>query len=74
MRRDNLDVVLNNMERNPEGWHLDEFRARHVGGVSIWLGGGILGYHIEKPEYQELGLRDRFRLHKVIKTLRAQRR
>lgn len=73
MRRDNLDVVLNNMERNPEDWHLDEFRARHVGGVSIWLGGGILGYHIEKPEYQELGLRDRFRLHKVIKTLRAQR-
>ena len=44
-----------------------------MGGVSIWLGGGILGYHIEKPEYQELGLRGRFRLHKHIKTLRERK-
>lgn len=70
MRRDNLDVIFHNMERKPEDWHVDQFRARHAGGVSIWLGGGILGYHIEKPEYQELGLRDRFRLHKLIKALR----
>ncbi len=71
MGQDNLDVILHNMERNPEDWHLDDFRARHRGGVSIWLGGGILGYHIEKPQYQEFGLRDRFRLHKHIKALRT---
>ncbi|MDP7157674.1 MAG: hypothetical protein QGF03_11090 [SAR324 cluster bacterium] len=73
MQRDNLDVILHNMERKPEDWHVDNFRARHMGGVSIWLGGGILGYHIEKPEYQELGLRGRFRLHKHIKTLRERK-
>ena len=30
MGQDNLDVILHNMERKPEDWHLDDFRARHL--------------------------------------------
>jgi hypothetical protein len=69
MRADNLNVILNNMARNPDDWRLDEFHAHHKSGVNIWIGNGVFGYHIEKPQYQEIGLIDKFKLHRQLKLL-----
>ena len=74
MRAENLYVILHNMERNPDDWRLDEFHAFHKGGVKIWIGNGVFGYHIEKPEYQELGLIERFKLHQQINFLIANKK
>ena len=69
MRADNLNVILHNMSRNPADWKINKFHAQHKSGVRIWIGNGLYSYHIEKPEYQELGLIERFKLHKQIKLL-----
>ena len=69
MRADNLNVILNNMARNPDDWRLDEFHAHHKSGVKIWIGNGVFSYHIEKPEYQEIGLIEKFKLHRQLKLL-----
>ena len=69
MIADNLNVILHNMSRNPADWKLDKYHALHKSGVKIWIGNGLYSYHIEKPEYQELGLIERFRLYKQIKLL-----
>ena len=69
MRADNLNVILHNMSRNPADWKLDKYHAVHKNGVKIWIGNCLFSYHIEKPEYQELGLIERFRLNKQIKLL-----
>jgi hypothetical protein len=37
--------------------------------VNIWIGNGVFGYHIEKPQYQEIGLIDKFKLHRQLKLL-----
>jgi hypothetical protein len=37
--------------------------------VKIWIGNGVFGYHIEKPEYQEIGLIEKFKLHRQLKLL-----
>ena len=70
MSNENLRVILHNMSRNPEDWKFDEFRARHKNGVTIWIGSGVFGYHVEKPEYQEISLIERFKLHQQIKKIR----
>ncbi len=57
------------MARNPGDWRLDEFHAFHKSCVKIWIVNGVFGYHIEKPEYQELGLIERFKLHQQINLL-----
>ena len=69
MRADNLNVILHNMSRNPADWKLDKYHALYKSGFKILIGNGLYSYHIEKPEYQELGLIERFRLHKQIKLL-----
>ena len=69
MRADNLNVILHNMTRNPNDWRLDVFHAHHKSGVKIWIGNGVFGYHIEKPEYQEIGLIEKFKLHRQLKLL-----
>ena len=69
MRADNLNVILHNMARNPDDWRLDEFHAHHKSEVKIWIGNGVFGYHIEKPEYQEIGLIEKFKLHRQLKLL-----
>ena len=69
MRADNLNVVLHNMARKPNDWRLDEFHAHHKSGVMIWIGNGVFGYHIEKPEYQEIGLIEKFKLLRQLKLL-----
>ena len=69
MKADNLNVILHNMSRNPGDWKINKFHALDKSGVKIWIGNGLYSYHIEKPEYQELGLIERFRLHKQIKLL-----
>ena len=69
MRADNLNVILFNMARNPDDWRLDEFHAHHKSGVKIWIGNGVFSYHIEKPEYQEIGLIEKFKLHRQLKLL-----
>ena len=58
------------MECNSEDWKIDNYHAIHRSGVKIWIGNGILGYHIEKPTYQDLGWIDKFKLHKQIKNLK----
>ncbi|MGA1598517.1 MAG: hypothetical protein ACO4AU_05650 [bacterium] len=68
-RKNNLDVIINSLERKPDEWRVDEFWARHQSGVTLWIGNGFLGYHVEKPEYQEFGLLERIRLHKAVKAL-----
>jgi hypothetical protein len=37
--------------------------------VKIWIGNGLFGYHLEKPEYQEIGFLEKFKLHQQIKLL-----
>ena len=69
MRADNLNVILHNMACNPYDWRLDEFHAHHKSGVKIWIGNGVFSYHIEKPEYQEIGLIEKFKLHRQLKLL-----
>ena len=69
MRADNLNVILHNMACNPNDWRLDEFHAHHKSGVKIWIGNGVYSYHIEKPEYQEIGLIEKFKLHRQLKLL-----
>ena len=69
MRANNLNVILHNMSRNPADWKISKFYALHKSGVKIWIGNGLYSYHIAKPEYQELGLIERIRLHKQIKLL-----
>lgn len=58
------------MAHTPEEWSLDEFRAKHKSGLSIWTGNGVFGYHIEKPEYHDLDLFARFKLHSALKTMK----
>ena len=69
MKADNLKVILHNMARNPDDWRVDDFHALHKSGVKIWIGNGLFGYHLEKPEYQEIGFFEKFKLHKEIKLL-----
>ena len=69
MRADNINVILLNMARNPDDWRLDEFHAHHKSGVKIWIGNGVFSYHIEKPEYQEIGLIEKFKLYRQLKLL-----
>ena len=69
MRADNLNVILLNMARNPDDWRLDEFHAHHKSGVKIWIGNGVFSYHIEKPEYQEMGLIEKFKLQRQLELL-----
>ena len=69
MRADNLNVILHNMARNPDDWRLDEFHAHHKNGVKIWIGNGVFGYHFEKPEYQENGLIEKYKLQRQLKLL-----
>ena len=69
MKADNLKVILHNMARNPNDWRLDDFHALHKSGVKIWIGNGLWGYHLEKPEYQEIGFFEKLKLHQQIKLL-----
>ena len=69
MRADNLNVILLNMAGNADDWRLDEFHAHHKSGVKIWIGNGVFSYHIEKPEYQEIGLIEKFKLQRQLKLL-----
>ena len=69
MKADNLNIILHNMARNPNDWRLDDFHARHKSGVKIWIGNGLFGYHLEKPEYQEIGFIEKFKLYQQIKLL-----
>ena len=69
MRANNLNIILHNMKCKTEDWKIDSFRAIHKSGLKIWIGNGLLGYHIEKPEYQELGWFEKYKLHRHIKHL-----
>jgi len=69
MRADNINVILHNMACNPEDWRLDSFHAFHKNGLKIWIGNGLIGYHIEKPTYQELSWIEKYKLHIQIKQL-----
>tara|TARA_B100000700_G_C14992817_1_gene832184 strand:- start:1168 stop:1428 length:261 start_codon:yes stop_codon:yes gene_type:complete len=69
MRAKNLNVILHNMECKSEEWTIDNFHAKHRSGLKIWIGNGFLGYHIEKPKYQELGLIEKYKLHKKLQNL-----
>ena len=69
MKADNIKVILHNMAYNPADWTLDQYRALHKSGVRIWIGNGLLSYHIEKPKYQEISFPEKLKLHKQIKLL-----
>ena len=57
------------MEYNSKDWRIDNFHAIHRSGLKIWIGNGLLGYHIEKPKYQELGWIEKYKLHRQLKIL-----
>ena len=57
------------MDCKPEEWRIDNFHAIHKSGLKIWIGNGLLGYHIEKPTYQELGFIEKYKLHSKLKIL-----
>jgi len=69
MRADNVNVILHNMANRPDDWTVNKFHALHKSGVKIWIGNSVFGYHIKKPEYQELGLIDKYKLHRQLKLL-----
>ena len=69
MRANNLNIILHNMKCKTEDWEIDSLRAIHKSGLKIWIGNGLLGYHIEKPAYQELGWFEKYKLHRQIKHL-----
>ncbi len=69
-QKNSIDVVLNNMTRKPEEWRVDRYRARHRSGVSIWIGNGLINYHVEPPHAQELSWRERLKLRKALEILR----
>ena len=69
MRDNNLNIILHNMNCNANDWRLDQFRAIHRSGLKIWIGNGFLGYHIEKPKYQELGWIEKYKLYRQLKLL-----
>jgi hypothetical protein len=69
MKADYLNVILHNMARKPAAWRLDDLHALHRSGVTLWIGNGLFGYHLEKPEYQEIGFLEKFKLHQQIKLL-----
>ena len=52
-KKESLDVIINDMNRNPHHWRLDQFRAMHRNGMKIWIGNGFFGYHVEQPNYYE---------------------
>ena len=66
---DNIKVILHNMSRNPDHWRINDFHAIHKSGVKIWIGNGLLGYHLEKPQYQEIGFFEKLKLHQQLKIL-----
>ena len=72
LKDEKLDVILNNMQRNPNHWRIDQFRAIHRSGVRIWIGNGLWGYHIEAPNYYEPSLRERLKLRRLLKQLKQQ--
>ena len=69
MRANNLNIILHNMDCNSEDWRINTFHAIHKSGLKIWIGNGLLGYHIEKPKYQELGWIEKYKLHRQLKHL-----
>lgn len=71
-RKERLDVIINDMDRNPQHWHLDQFRATHRNGMRIWIGNGLFGFHVEKPNYYEPTFREKLQLRKALQRLRAQ--
>ncbi len=58
------------MDCNSKDWTIDNFHAIHRSGLKIWIGNGILGYHIEKPINQDLSFIDKYKLHKKLKNLK----
>ena len=70
-KKESLDVIINDMNRNPHHWRLDQFRAMHRNGMKIWIGNGFFGYHVEQPNYYEPTLREKWQLHKALRRLRA---
>jgi hypothetical protein len=68
-KEERIDVLVQDMARNPHQWRMDSFRLMHRNGVKIWIGNGLFGYHVEKPHYYEPNLREKWRLHKAIKAL-----
>tara|TARA_B100000700_G_C14594218_1_gene646060 strand:- start:383 stop:637 length:255 start_codon:yes stop_codon:yes gene_type:complete len=70
MRSNNLNIILHNMDCNSKDWTIDNFHAIHRSGLKIWIGNGILGYHIEKPINQDLSFIDKYKLHKKLKNLK----
>ena len=70
-KKESLDVIINDMKRNPHHWRLDQFRVMHRNGMKIWIGNGFFGYHVEQPNYYEPTLREKWQLHKALRRLRA---
>ena len=64
-----VHVLLHDIRIKPDAWQIDHFWARHKSGVAIWMGGGFLGCHVEKPKYQEFNVWDRFKLYRALRQL-----
>ena len=71
VKKERLDVIINDMKRNPHHWRLDRFRVMHRNGMKIWIGNGFFGYHVEQPNYYEPTLREKWQLHKALRRLRT---
>lgn len=70
LRTDLADIILKDLDENPEGWKWDgECRIQRFNGIQLWVGqgAGLCHYEIYAPHAYPLTLRQKFRLHRILK-------
>lgn len=50
-------------------WEVDEYRARHESGVSIWIANGLFFLYIDKPTHRGFSLIEKIRIQRAIDKL-----
>lgn len=72
--RQSLGAALaRSLEHEPHRWTLDEFHARRDCGLAIWVANGRMFLRIEKPFRKDLGLLDRWLVHRAVERLKEDR-
>lgn len=62
-------IIIHSLNSEYARWSMDECWAKHASGLTIWIGSGFLNCRVEKPDYQELSILERFKLYRAIKKI-----
>lgn len=62
-----VNVIVHSLHKEPHRWEINKLWAKHDNGLTIWVGSGFFNCRIEKPNYQELGLLNRWTLYRAIR-------